>query len=103
MRLKTLLMASSVLLIGCGVERPDTTISIINAGAFEMAGFNLKEDYNEDGSLKPGVKPRVRQISSLVDVDKHACTDPVGLANLKAYIKKVREELANCKSALGQP
>lgn len=102
MRLKTLLMVSSFILVGCGVERPDTTISIINAGAFEMVGYNLKEDYNDDGSLKPGVKPRIKQISSLADVDKHAVTDPQGLANLKAYAKTLREELANCKQALAQ-
>lgn len=94
---KTLWITFSLFLVGCGVERPDTTLSIVNAGAREIRGYNLKKDYDDNGNIKPGAVPVVKPISTIEDLDKYAVTDPQSLANLKAYVKQLREAYQNCK------
>lgn len=91
MRLKTLLISFSVLISSCAVERPNTNICVINSlGSPHKNCANLHDDYDNDGNLKPGFKPKVIPISSLSDLDKNTCTDSLGIENLKVYIRELR-------------
>jgi hypothetical protein len=96
MRLATLWISFSLLIVGCGIVRPDTNMYIVNSGRSEMRGYNLLHDYDNNGNLKPGVPERVVPLASLDDLNKHTVTDPDGLANLKAYARQVREAYERC-------
>ena len=77
---------------GCGgVERPDTNVCVLNVELMHLKCYNLKRDYNDDGNLKPGAKPTINSISGLSSLNTFVMTDPDGWANLKAYIRKLRE------------
>ncbi len=97
--LRMLLFVSFSLLVGCGIPRPDTTLYIVNAPGKVLRGYNLKNDYDDSGTLKPGAKPTLKNAETIDDVNKYACTDPQGFANLKAYVATVRDELAKCQSS----
>lgn len=77
-----------------GVERPDTDLCLSNVPKLHELCTNLKRDYDDNGELKPGVKPQVRQYKDeaemLAALNKKTCTDPNGLANLKAYVRELR-------------
>lgn len=88
--LMTLLTALN--LSGCGgVERPDTNVCVVNYELMHLKCYNLKNDYNDDGNLKPGSKPHFKAITGLTSLNSYVVTDPDGWANLKAYIRKLRE------------
>lgn len=93
------LLAVCSAIFGCSqIPRPDTTLCVVNAPAQQMKCYNLKTDYNDDGSLKPDAKPKYWPVVSIEDVNKHICTDPDSFGNLKAYIKLLREEYDKCRS-----
>lgn len=82
-----ILLVSCSLLIGCGIERPDSELCLINLKENHKLCYNLKSDYDDLGNLRPDAKPKVKP----PDVDKNVCADPVSFANIKAYIAKLRE------------
>jgi hypothetical protein len=91
MRLMMLLAACSIL-AGCNsVPRPDTDLCVNNAQLFHKKCYNLARDYDDAGNLKPDAKPIFKPLASLSDADKDVCTSPAGWANLKAYIRALRE------------
>lgn len=92
-----LFVSFSLLTIGCGVERPDTNLYVVNAPFEQAKGYNLKRDYDSEGNLKPGAKAIVIKVNSHYDLNKFVCTDPTGFANLKAYLQKMREAYRNCQ------
>jgi predicted nucleotidyltransferase len=100
-QLKALLMVFS--LVGCAdVPRPDVDLCIINAKASYRHCYNLKEDYDSNGRLKPDAKAEFRDNRDITDLDKAFIVDSkegfeTGLARLKAYIKTLREEHKDCK------
>lgn len=82
---------------GCAtVERPDTDMCVVNVPGEHAKCYNLKRDYNDDGSRNPSAIPTYRPIDrtkklSLDDLNKNTCVDPDGLANLKSYIRELRD------------
>lgn len=91
--MKQLRMLWMVFSISCSsVPRPNTDICIANVPAKHRICYNLLRDYDDNGNLTPGAKPSYKPLSSLNDINKNAMTDPKGLANLKAYIRKLRNE-----------
>ena len=76
----------------CNPPRPDTNICIVNAPNGNMKCYNLKEDYTDEGNLKPDASPSYTPLLSVLDINKYACTDPDGLSNLKVYIRELRTE-----------
>lgn len=76
---------------GCGIERPDTELCIVNAPGLVEKCYNLKEDYDDTGHLKLDATPLYRELHSVQDLNKHLCVDPEGTVNLKAFIKELRE------------
>lgn len=91
------LIAFSLLLVGCDVPRPNTDLCGVNAQKLERRCYNLKTDYDRDGNRKPNAKPKIKPARDVYDLDRNFCTDPDGFAELKAYIKKLREA-AKCSA-----
>lgn len=88
MRLPILLLTAFS--VGCGIAKPNTNLCIVNARGETRKCYNLHDDYDDEGRLKAGAKPKYFETKTVMDLDKNACTDPDGLAELKAYIKKLR-------------
>ncbi len=87
-----LLMALS--LVSCSsVPRPDTDVGVVNAEFHQIKGYNLLRDYDDNGNLNPSAKPWIRPAVNVSDLNKNVCTDPQGWANLKSYIRELRDEL----------
>ncbi len=76
------------------VPRPDTNIGVVNNELHKIGGYNLLKDYDDNGNLNPNATPWTRPVNSAADLDKNICTDPDGWANLKAYIRMLREQVA---------
>ena len=115
---KKLLMIFSftALIAGCGVPRPDTDLCVHNLPGLRLICVNLKKHYGDDGKLKPNLEwktynyqglealekymretktPTMVQFQKVSEMDevlnKRTSVNPDGLANLKAYIRKMRE------------
>lgn len=107
MLLQTMRFVSFSLILalsGCaGVARPDIDIVIVNAPGKRAKGYNMKDDYDNDGVLKPGAVPKYYPAEKIEDLNKWYCINskdgPVQAgARMSAYLKKVREEIKNgCK------
>lgn len=95
-RLTLLLVVCSS--VACSIPLPDTTLCVVNAPNKQAKCYNLKTDYNDDGTIKADAKPTYMPASVIEDLNKDICTDPDSFANLKAYIKTMREEFDKCKS-----
>lgn len=85
---------SILILTGCSssVERPDTDLCVINAPLNQMKCYNLKRDYDSNGVIKPEATGKLYPVEGVEDVNKFICTSPEDFANLKSYIKALREE-----------
>jgi len=95
--LTTLWISCSFLLFACAqVPRPDTDLCVVNAPAGHRKCYNILKDYNDEGDLLPGAKPLFKPAKVVEDLNKNICTDPDGWANMKAYIRSLREELSAC-------
>ena len=86
-----------LVLTGCGVERPDTNLYVVNAPGGYAKGYNMKRDYDANGQLKPDAKAIKIKAEEIYDLNKFICTDPTGFANLKAYVQKMREAYKDCQ------
>lgn len=91
-----LLMFALVLAACAGIERPDTTVFIVNAQAKQIKGYNLKTDYDDNGNRLGNAVAKIRRFEDLEDLDKYACTDVDGLAELKRFFKDVRDLQSRC-------
>lgn len=94
-RLLILLWAAGSL-SACGIPRPDADLCIVNAPNQNRKCYNLKRDYNADGSLRPGAKPTYRPNATIEDLNKSLVLDspdgfPEGIARMKAWVRKLRE------------
>ena len=94
---KTLLVAFSLLMVGCGIDRPDTNICVLSAPGFKGYCYNLKNDYDDRGNIKPQARLREIEVKDLSAINKALFVDPntppnnQGLTNLKAYIGALRK------------
>lgn len=99
-----LLILLSIAGNGCS-PLPDVDVCIVNAPNQNRKCYNLKNDYNSDGTLRADAKPVYRSNVTVLDLNKALVIDsphdeshpnPVhfedGIARLKAWIKKLREE-----------
>lgn len=79
--------------IGCTkVERPNADECVINAPGSKITCYNMKNDYDEHGNLKPGVEPHFKSMLTTYDVNKYITMSPEDFAELKAYVAKLRDE-----------
>lgn len=79
------------------IPKPDTNLCIANVPLSHFTCYNLKNDYDDNGNIKKDSKPTFKDLKSLEDINKNICTDPDGFANLKTYVRLLREELKSCR------
>lgn len=98
----TLLIISSPFLMASScsrIQRPDTDLYVVNVPDLKVRGYNLKRDYDDSGNRKPdAVAFEVKfkdEAEMLVYLNKATCTNPQGLAHLKAYIEELRKEFGS--------
>lgn len=103
MRVTAPLVAFS-LLAGCaGIPRPNTDLCIVNAPNKNRKCHNMATDYDDKGNLIPGKPAIYRANERIEDLNKFLCVDsPTGTVDgqteLKAYLAKLRNRLANCQN-----
>lgn len=83
-------------LLSCAVQRPDTDLCGVNGGRGYLRCFNLLRDYDDNGNRRADATPTTRPISKITDLNGYTCTDADGLANLKAFVAEMREQLREC-------
>lgn len=93
MRQKMLLMAFSLLASGCGIQRPDTDICIVNAPNKVRKCYNMRKDYTNEGKIKADAKPFYKPANTVDDLNKVLTVDNDhnGIENLKIYINELRQ------------
>lgn len=88
-----LLTICSIIFSGCGVPRPDTDLCVFNTELLYKYCYNLKSDYNNDGTRKKSAVPKRYQYQDQADMmramDKTVGTDPKGFGNLKSYVQEM--------------
>lgn len=87
----------------CAVARPNTDVCIVNAPNNNRKCYNLKSDYNDDGSRKATAVPVYRDNKSIDDLNKAMVVDSPtgyedGLAALKTYINQLRAHYKDCQA-----
>lgn len=86
-------ISSILFLSGCAaLGRPDTDLCIVNAPMSQLRCYNLKTDYSEEGTLLHHAIGRTVPVNNISDLNKYTCTNPDGLANLKEYVKALRDQ-----------
>lgn len=93
----TLILTAFSVFIGCSIPRPDTELCVVNAPMNQMKCYNVRDDYDDKGFLLPNATPLYRPAFTVDDLNKYTVMDIASWANMKAYIKKMREEYENCK------
>lgn len=79
-------------LLGCaGIKRPDTDLCTVNVPAMHKKCYNTLNDYDDSGALLPDAKAKIIPLLGLIDLNKNTTVDPDGWANLKSYIKELRQ------------
>ncbi|CAK0739639.1 hypothetical protein CCP2SC5_1020022 [Azospirillaceae bacterium] len=87
-----LTFSALVFLSACShVQRPDSWICGVNAKGMKLRCYNVKDDYTDDGTLKPDAKPTEHQIHSLSDMNAWVCMDPTSLGKFKTYLADLRD------------
>jgi hypothetical protein len=92
-----LMLLFASLATGCaGVPKPKAYVCVVNAPAQNRKCYNLETDYDENGNRKPEAKAIYRSNVTIDDLNKAMVIDSAtgfedGLAELKAYIKLLRE------------
>lgn len=75
--------------------RPDALICVNNVPALHKKCYNLLKDYDDNGALLPGAVATIIQYKTademLAGVNKDVNTPPDGWANIKAYIRALRD------------
>lgn len=92
-----LLITSS--LIACeSVQRPDAMIWGVNGPKKHLKGYNLRNDFDNDGNRKPDAQPQFKSLTGLPDLNAYVCFDPPGIEEIKRYIGELRQYAKdNCK------
>lgn len=93
-------------LAACGIPRPDADLCIVNAPNKNRKCYNLKRDYRDDGTLRPGAIPTYRPNPTVEELNKSLIIDSAdgpeeGIARVKAWIKKLREAASSCQQTAG--
>lgn len=93
-------VCSLLVLQSCAkIARPDADWCVTNVPGRKQTCYNIKNDYNDSGQLKPGAQPHYKPMPDLESINKHVIMDPDSFVKLKAYVKLLREEYdRGCKN-----
>lgn len=98
MRLLIPLLISCNLLSSCAPQRPDSEICVVNAPAMHMKCYNLKDDYDDEGNLKPDASPLYRPTVRVEDLNKYIVMDSEkSFENFKTWINELKQAYKDCK------
>jgi len=103
MRSMTLLVAFS--LCGCaGVPRPDAYINGFNAKSqpMKIRGYNIRKDFNDDGSRKKNATPREIVVESCQDLNGYMMQSPADFEKSLVYLKQMRQAYNDLKKSCGK-
>ena len=77
--------------VGCvTVQRPDTDLCVVNAGAGHLKCYNMKKDFDDQGNRKPDAAATFKPAKTVDDLNKFVCTDLQGFENLKIYLNELK-------------
>ena len=83
---------------GCaGVPRPNTMAYGVNGAAKQLEGYNIRDDYDENGVRKPGAVLKIKPLPhGLLDLNGAVCFLPPspsdeGTKGLKKWIGDARD------------
>lgn len=94
---KISLIISSLFVAGCaGIPRPVGHICGIDGQRAKLSCYDLIEDFDSNGKMKPSAKP-VKTAITLRDLHGGTYFDPDTTAELKIYIGRVRDALNSCQ------
>ena len=83
-------------IIGCaGVQRPDADICGVNAKSSKLRCYNIKNDFNDDGTRKPDAQPVNKKISSLNDLNGGIYVSPADFEKFKVWLGDSRDWISN--------
>lgn len=90
-----LLMVFSFFSAGCGIDRPDADLCIINAPNKILKCYNMKRDYDDDGHLLTNAKAIYKSAATVEDLNKGLFVEVNHIAPLKTYIEQLRDAYKN--------
>lgn len=77
---------------GCAnVQRPNSWLCGVNGVAGKLRCYNLRDDYTNEGTLKPDVKPLEHPLKSIKELNGWVCMDPNSLEKMKVYMGDLRD------------
>lgn len=80
-------------LTACSVPRPAGMACVVDLPDNQNICFDLQKDFDDQGNIKPDAKPQLLPL----DMDKRVNFDPDTWANVKAYIRKLKDR-AQCSN-----
>lgn len=85
----TLLTAFS--LFSCAhIRRPNAELCVVNAPAAHLKCYNVAEDYNEGGYLKPRATAKFFRAENVHDLNKGVWMSNADWAKIKVWISDLR-------------
>jgi hypothetical protein len=83
---------SLFLLTSCAtIVRPDANLCIVNAPAEHLKCYNLKHDYNKDGTIKKSAKAKFFTAQKVEDLNKGVWMSNNDWAKVKGWIRELRK------------
>ena len=100
MRSKTLLVMFWAVfsLSACGTVRPKGDICLTNAARGYRLCYDMEKDFDSNGDILPGREPHYKRFYYLNDVDRHVVFDPDSWAEVKAFVRFLKEKYEKCSS-----
>lgn len=97
----TRLMISLIVfsLVGCAsVKRPDALVCGVNAKGMKLRCYNIKTDFNDDGTRKADAQAKEIKISSIQDLNAGIYFSPKDFEKIKVWLADMRDwSESHCK------
>jgi hypothetical protein len=79
-------------LVACSaIQRPDALVCGVNAKGMKLRCYNIKRDFNDDGTRKPNVQPSEIKIQSIHDLNGGIYFSPSDFEKLKVWLGDMRD------------
>lgn len=102
MRLMISFLACSFL-IGCAsVERPDGYVYGFNHPAMKLRGYNIKKDFNSDGTRKKNSVPKEVKLNSCSEINGYIMQSPQDWEKTLVWIRQMREAYEDLRKDCGK-
>jgi hypothetical protein len=93
---KIILLLFAANIVGCAaIQRPDAWVCGINGKSKKMLCYNLKKDYDEDGTLKAGAEPLEKKDVSLQSLTGGLYFSSEDTKKIKVWLQDMRDYAKN--------